>query len=85
MDTLKDTSVSRRCKRGMELVSEGKVTRHGDLWIVHGRGGNYTVCLDHDTIGETCSCPDWKNHFERYGVGRTCKHLVAVTIANARS
>ena len=77
-----ENSVAQRVQRGIALVD--RVQRHGDLYIVAGNGGNYTVNLDHDTIGETCTCPDWKVHFERYGVSRTCKHLVAVTVANAR-
>ena len=77
-----DSAVAGRVKRGLGLVD--KVKRHGDLFIVAGSSGNYTVNLEHDTIGETCTCPDWKLHFERYGVGRTCKHIAGVTIANAR-
>ncbi len=85
MDTLKDTSVSRRCKRGIELAAKGMVTRHGDLWIVHGRGGNYTVSLDHQTYGEVCSCPDWKiNVLERGNQDHRCKHIYSVALVAAR-
>ena len=77
-----ENSVAQRVKRGLGLVD--RVKRHGDLYIVAGNASNYTVNLDHGTIGETCTCPDWKTHFDRHGVSRTCKHLVAVTISNAR-
>lgn len=80
--TAVEPTVKARVRRGMALV--GNVKRHGDLYVVAGNSGNYTVNLDHGTIGETCTCPDWRMHFERYGIGRTCKHLTAVTIANAR-
>lgn len=73
----KDTAVKARVRRGMALT--GKVKQHGDLYIVAGRGGNYTVSLD-NINGECCECVDWKNH----GFGHTCKHIVAVTIANAK-
>lgn len=76
-----DTAVSGRVKRGIALV--GNVKRHGDLYVVTGNGGNYTVSLD-NANGETCECRDWKLHFERDGFGHICKHIVAVTIANAR-
>lgn len=81
-----DTALRRRCKKGMELAAEGMVTRHGDLWVVRGRGGNYTGCLSHQTYGETCSCPDWKvNVLERGNHEHRCKHIIATTIVAARS
>lgn len=68
----------------MELAAKGMVTRHGDLYVVRGTR-NYTVCLDHQTYGETCSCPDWKiNVLERGNLDHRCKHIVAVTIFEAR-
>ncbi len=72
-----DSAVRGRVKRGLSLVD--KVKRHGDLFIVAGRGGNYTVSL-YNVNGECCECKDWKRH----GFGHTCKHIYAVTIANAR-
>lgn len=76
-------SVARRVAKGMDLV--GAVTAHGDLYVVHGETGNYTVCLDHQTYGETCSCPDWKvNVLERGNLDHRCKHIIATTIYNAR-
>ena len=72
-----DTAVAGRVKRGIALV--GNVKRHGDLFVVAGNGGNYTVSLD-NINGDTCECKDWKNH----GWGHSCKHIVAATIANAR-
>ncbi len=79
-DTVDRTEVNRikaRVRRGMALVD--RVKRHGDLYIVAGNGGNYTVSLD-NVNGETCECVDWKQH----SFGHTCKHIVAVTIANAK-
>ncbi len=73
-----DTAVSGRIKRGIAFV--GKVKRCGDLYIVAGNSGNYTVSLD-NINGETCECKDWRRH----GFGHTCKHIYAVTIANAKS
>jgi hypothetical protein len=26
--------------------------------VVYGKANNYTVCPDHQTYGETCSCPE---------------------------
>lgn len=77
-----DSAVAGRVKRGLGLV--GRVKRCGDLFIVAGTAGNYTVNLDHGTIGETCTCPDWKMHFDRHGIGRTCKHIAASTVHVAR-
>lgn len=77
-----DTAVAGRVKRGMTLVD--RVKRCGDLFIVAGNGGSYTVCLD-NVNGETCECKDWRRHLERDGFGHICKHIVAATIANARS
>ncbi len=82
---VQDTALRRRCKKGIELAAKGMVTRHGDLWIVHGRGGDYTVCLNHQTYGETCSCPDYRsNVLERGKLDHRCKHITAATIVEAR-
>lgn len=76
-------SVARRVAKGLDLV--GAVTPHGDLFIVRGDTGNYTVSLDHQTYGETCSCPDWRNEVLRKGnTGHVCKHLFATTLFLAR-
>ena len=84
MDTVEDTAVSRRCKRGIELARKGMVTRYGDLFVVCG-SRNYTVSLDHQTYGETCSCPDWKiNVLERGNQDHRCKHIYSVAIVEAR-
>lgn len=62
---VRDTSVSRRCKKGIELAAKGMVTKHGDLFVVHGVARNYTVCLDHQTYGARLACrglvwcPEW--------------------------
>ena len=76
-----EPTVKVRVRRGIAIVD--KVKRHGDLYIVAGNGGNYTVSLD-NVNGETCECRDWKLHFEWEGFGHVCKHIVAVTIANAK-
>lgn len=76
-----DSAVKARCKRGLELVRRGRVTQHGDLYIVEGsRGWFYTVNLE-NINGETCGCKDWK----KYGFGHTCKHIAAVSIVAAKN
>lgn len=79
-DTVDTAGIKARCRRGMQLAREGKVARHGDLFVVRGRMGNYTVSLNHQTYGETCECKDWRKH----GFGHSCKHIYAVTIAAAK-
>lgn len=79
-----EASIQRRVAKGLELV--GRVSAHGDLYIVHGETGNYTVNLDHQTYSETCSCPDWKvNVLDRDNLDHRCKHIIATTIYNARN
>ena len=78
---VQDTAVAGRVKRGIALVD--RVKRHGDLFVVAGNGGNYTVNLE-NINGETCECKDWRRRFERDGFGHLCKHIVAATIANAK-
>ncbi len=73
-------AVKARCKRGVQLAREGKVKKHGDLYIVEGSmGWFYTVNLE-NINGETCGCKDWK----KYGFGHTCKHIIACTIVEAK-
>lgn len=77
--TATDAGMKARCKRGLQLAKDGRVTRHGDLYVVRGRTGNYTVNLE-NINGETCGCKDWRKH----GWGHTCKHIVAVTVVAAK-
>ncbi len=79
-DIAVEPTVKVRVRRGMALVDN--VKQHGDLWIVRSSNGNqsYTVNLD-NVNGETCSCPDWKEH----GFGHICKHIYAVAIVVAQS
>ncbi len=76
-----ESSVQRRVERGLGLVD--RVSQHGDLFVVLGGSRNYTVCLDHQTYGETCSCPDMRLQLKRQS-GIQCKHIIATTIYNAR-
>lgn len=62
-----------RVERARKLVDEGRVDRHGDLHVVAGNGGNYTVNLD----GETCSCKAGR-------AGMACYHLSAAEIFESR-
>jgi hypothetical protein len=64
---MQDTAIRDRVARARRLVEEGRVTRHGDLHVVHGRGGNYTINLD----GQTCSCKAGRK-------GMACYHVQAV-------
>ncbi len=78
-DTVERATV-KRVERGWLLYELGHVEKHGDVYTVRAQDSSryYTVSLDHDTLGETCSCPD---HRER---GNTCKHILASTIAEAK-
>ena len=79
-----EQSVAARVRRGLGLVD--RVQAHDDLYVVNGETGNYTICLTHQTYGETCSCPDWRvNVLERGNLDHRCKHIIAATIYNARN
>ncbi len=80
-----DSAVKARCKRGVQLAREGRVKRRGALFVVRGRTGNYTVCLDHQTFGESCSCKDWRiNVLEKGNLDHRCKHIIACTLIAAK-
>ncbi len=80
-----DGAVRARCKRGMQLAREGKVARHGDVFVVRGKTGNYTVSLNHQTYGESCQCPDWRvNVVEKGNLDHRCKHVIACTVVAAK-
>ncbi len=81
VNPLIEKSVTQRVQRGRAIV--GQVQRHGDLFTVEGKGGTYTVSLD-NVNGEVCECKDWQRHYDRNGFGHICKHIFAVTIANAK-
>lgn len=85
-DTRVEPGIAARVMRGLELVD--RVEAHGDLYTVESSRGSffYTVCLTHDTYGETCSCPDWKiNVLDRGEQDHRCKHIYACTTVQARS
>ncbi len=80
-----EVSIRERVSKARRLCEEGRVSRHGDLFVVRGDTGNYTDCLDHDAYGETCSCKDWRiNVLDRGEQDHRCKHIYAVAIVAAR-
>jgi predicted nucleic acid-binding Zn finger protein len=76
-----DRATVKRVERGWLLYELGHCERHGDLWTVRAQDSSryYMVALDHDTQGETCECPDYRER------GNTCKHIIACTMAEAKS
>lgn len=78
-DTVNQAGIKARCRRGLQLARDGKVTKHGDLYVVRGRTGNYTVSLE-NINGESCQCKDW----QRYGFGHTCKHIAACSVVASK-
>ncbi len=72
------SAVRNRVARALDRKQE--VTQHGDLYIVNGETGNYTVNLDHDAYGETCTCMDWRINAIERGLDHTCKHQYAATL-----
>ena len=79
-----EVSIRERVSKARRLCEEGRVKRCGDLYIVEGNTGKYTVDLDHQTYGEVCSCPDSKIQRERE-TGISCKHTLACTLYEAWS
>ena len=80
-----EQSIADRVKRGLGDVE--RVTPHGDYYGVQSSsrpGVVHMVTLTHPELEEVCRCEDWRYHFERYGVGRTCRHIAAVTAYEAR-
>ena len=61
---------------------------HGDYYGVQSSSRAdvvHMVTLTHPELGEVCRCEDWQEHFKATGEGRSCRHIFAVTIFEARN
>jgi hypothetical protein len=70
----KCSAISDRVARARQLIAQGRVKRCGDLHIVNGKGGNYTINL----AAETCTCKAGRR-------GIACYHIQACEIFESRS
>ncbi len=69
---MKGTAIRDRVHRARALVEAGRVHRVGDVHLVEGNGGTYTVGLE----AETCDCKAGTR-------GMACYHLAAVEVFEA--